>query len=356
MQNKKSVLFIEPESMISQAKAIKKELVKTTEFAGIVIPEKKLRCLAKNAFFDKIAPEGSSLRRTYKKIRKKMILRRPEHLTYGDACGLPQKTVRNLLYRFVPDIVVVSTEEALRSIIVEKKRLGIKCSVCVLCREKFDEEILHDEAEVYFVDNLNERNRLAAMNVDVDKIVIGTAPGISEREEEEKRARAKRNFGLDKEKAVLYCIENCEDALAEAIRAMLKKDTEVGYDRLFMCGSDSVMAESVSECGGRVVGDRISEELVDAVDLIVVRPENEIAEELKKYQKPVVDLTEEALDPENIDSLLSEKKEVSLSAPKRVFAEQLKKMLEEKLSAEPIEPEEEPEKWIPQDDEDDDDE
>ena len=141
MQNKKSVLFIEPENMLSRAKIIKKELLKQSDFAGIVIAEKTLRCLLKNVVFDKIAPEGSSLRKTYKKSRKKVFIRKQEMMTYGDACGLPQKTMRNLLYRFVPDIVVVSTEEALRSVLVERKKLGIKCDVCVLFGEQPDRDL-----------------------------------------------------------------------------------------------------------------------------------------------------------------------------------------------------------------------
>ena len=354
MQNKKSVLFVEPEDMLSPAKSIKKELVKGSDFVGIVIAEKKLRCLVKNYFFDKIAPEGSSLRRTYKKLRRKLIMRRPESITYGDACGLPQKTVRNLLYRFVPDVVVVSTEEALRSILVERKKLGIKCNVCVLCREQIDVDIVSEDVNFYFAGDLAQRNDLATLSVDVDRIVIGTSASYAQQEEEEKRISAKRNFGLEKEKAVLYCVENCEEALAEAIREKLSAEEKGEYDTLFLCGADSKMAEMVSECGGRVVGDKIAEDLAYAIDLVVVRPDSAIAEEFKKFKVPVVDFTQETLSDENVLTLLTQKKSLPSSSPNRIYADCLQKMLEEKLNAEPIEPEEEPEKWIPQEEDEDD--
>ncbi len=360
MQNKKSVVFIEPENMLAQARSIRKELIKDTQFAGVVIAEKKLRCLVKNAVFDKFAPEGGALRRTYKKLRRQVFKKNPEHLTYGDACGLPQKTVRNLLYRFVPDIVVVSTEEALRSILVERKKLGVKCSVCVLCNEKTDGDIIAQEAEYYFVKGVEERNTLLEKGVLAEKVVMGTVSLSEEIAEEEKRTCAKENLGLSSGKFALFIAEGGNEDFRKKIKETLSEAVKMGLECIFYCGTDSNMAEFISDCGGRVASGDNTDDLVLAADVVVALKKSGMTEKASELKRAIVDgNTDGNLLDAITEAMMKKAEPAQPTPPYRFFADCLKNILEQKLNAEPIEPEEDQDEkgdWTIQRDPDDEEE
>ncbi len=352
MQNKKSVVFVTPENMLSLARSVKKTLIKDNRFAGIVIPEKKLRCLLKNAFFDKFFPEGSGARRLFKKYKRWIHRRNPENMLYGDWCGLPQKTVRNLLYRFVPDVVVVSTEEALRSVLVEKKKTGIKCSVCVLFGDKLQNELVNEQVECYFVEGLTERNALIERGVAAEKITMGIAVLSEQKSKEEKRNEARSSLGITKQ-AVLFLVEKADEDEQEQI-GLLPGTIDDKREALFIC-DDEETAGLILSAGGRVFGPDDEDKAIAAADTIIATKEGPLCMRAREKNATVNVLPEEGTAAGFAESLLSQVKPDTASRPKigAAYADCLKKILEEKLNAEPIEQEEPEEEWTVERDEDD---
>ncbi len=353
MQNKKSVVFITPENMLPLARSVKKPLISDNRFAGIVISEKKLRCLVKNAFFDKFFPEGSGSRRLFKKCKKKIHKRNPENMTYGDWCGLPQKTVRNLLYRFVPDVVVVSTEEALRSILVERKKTGVKCSVCVMFGDKAQDELIDEQVEFYFVEDLTERNALIANGVPAEKIVMGIAVLSEQKSREDLRNEAKSSLGITKQ-AILFLVEKADEDEQEQI-SVLPGTVNETKEALFIC-DDQETAGLIISAGGRVLGPDDEDKAITAADLIVATKEGTLSKRAREKKATVNILPVDDSVSEYVESLLAQIKPDASKKPKigAAYADCLKNLLEEKLNAEPIEQEEpEEEEWTVEKDDDD---
>ena len=355
MQNKKSVVFLVPENMLPQARSIRKTMVKDSPFAGIVVSEKKLRCLIKNFLFDKLAPEGSRIRKNFKKYKKK-ISRDPENMTFGDWCGLPKKTVGHLLYRFVPDVVVVSTEEALRSIFVERKKTGVKCNLCVLCGEDPTADIVDERVDCYFVAGLTERNKLIGLGVDAEKIVMGIAGLSEQRSEEDIKNEAKATLGV-KKRAVVFLAEEANEEGKERLKDLFAEDDNEDAEYLFYCGEDAETAEFVSENGGHVLKIDEKDCALTAADFIVSVPGCHLAEELDGRKKKIVDMPAEGSVGDFVVKILDQIKPAPTpkTNPNLSYAEYLKNLLEAKMNAEPIEQEEETEEeYTVEKDEDDD--
>lgn len=352
MQNKKSVVFVTPENMLPLARSVKKPLISDNRFAGIVISEKKLRCLLKNAFFDKFCPEGSGARRLFKKYKKRIHQRNPENMSYGDWCGLPQKTVRNLLYRFVPDVVVVSTEEALRSVLVERKKTGVKCSVCVLFGDKVQDELIDEQVEGYFVEGLTERNALIASGIPAEKITMGIAVLSEQKSKDDLRSEAKSSLGITKQ-AILFLVEKADEDEQEQV-SVLPGAINNKKEALFIC-DDQETAGLIVSAGGRVLGSEDEDKALAAADVIVATKEGPLYKRAREKKATVNVLPEEGTAAEFVESLLAQAKPDAASRPKigAAYADYLKKMLEEKLNAEPIEQEEPEEEWTVERDEDD---
>lgn len=352
MQNKKSVVFITPENMLPLARSVKKPLISDNRFAGIVVSEKKLRCLIRNAFFDKFCPEGSGSRRLFKKLKKKFHQRNPENMTYGDWCGLPQKTVRNLLYRFVPDVAVVSTEEALRSVVVERRKTGVKCSICVLFGDKVQDELVDEQVEYYFVEGLAERNSLIASGVPAEKIVMGIAVLSEQKSKEDIRNEAKSSLGVTKQ-AILFLVEKADEDEQEQVSVLPGVVNET-KEALFIC-DDEETAGLILSAGGRVLGSEDEDKAIAAADVIVATKEGPLSERAREKKTTVNILPIEESASEYVENLLAQIKPEPPKKPKvgAAYADCLKKLLEEKLNAEPIEQEEpEEEDWTVERDED----
>ena len=356
MQNKKSVVFLVPENMLPQARSIRKALVKDSPFAGVVVAEKKIRCLIKNYLFDKLAPEGSRIRKQFKKYKKK-VSRDPENMTYGDWCGLPKKMVGHLLYRFVPDVVVVSTEDALRSIFVERKKTGVKCNLCVLIGDEPTEEIVDARVDCYFVMGLTERNKLIVMGVDADKIVMGIASLSEKKTDEDVKNEAKSALDV-KKRAVVVFAEGASEEGKDRLRDLFTETEPEDAEYLFYCGEDAETAEFVSGSGGRVLKMDEKDCAVTAADLILSVDGCHLAEEVEDRKKIIAKMPDDGVIGEFVEKNLERVQPVvsAKTNPNLSYAEYLKKLLEDKMNAEPIEQEEEPEEWTVEKDDDDDEE
>ncbi len=335
MKNKKSVLFVEPENMLTPALAIKKELIKDASYAGIVISEKKLRCTLKNMIFDKLFPEGNGARNLYKKLRKSRFKRKPEMMTYGESCGLPQKTVRNLLYRFVPDIVVVSTEEALRSIIVERRKLGIKCNLGVLCKENVNADIVSEEVDFYLVDDQTGKNKLLDLHAPDERIIPGTSVSLGEIAEEEKRSHAKELFGVNEKKVILYLVEGCSGIIRERIGELLATKNE-SVENFFLCGADEQTAEFVSSHGGCVISEMNTDNILTASDLVMYTTESELYEKAKEKNRTTLVIDPEKKLSDSVETELSKMREAAIPTPHVYYADFLQRFLGQKRITEEI--------------------
>ncbi|MBO4539584.1 MAG: hypothetical protein J5781_04855, partial [Clostridia bacterium] len=204
---------------------------------------------------------------------------------------------------------------------------------------------------------LTERNKLIMMGVDADKIIMGIAAMSEKKTDEDVKNDARASLKI-KKRAVLVLAEGASDEGKDRLRDLFTETEPEDAEYIFYCGEDAETAEFVSGSGGRVLKMDQKDCAVTAADLILSVDGCHLAEEIEDRKKLILNMPEEGMVGEYVEKILEGVQPIASAKtnPNLSYSEYLKKLLEEKMNAEPIEQEEEAEEEYTVEKDDDDEE
>lgn len=287
MQNKKTILFLNGKYCVKVAEAICEILAKSNDNMGIIVNERELESGFKTHFVDKILPHGSkarrSIRNAYLHIKDILPEKRKEAIGYRK-CNHMHRHILNVLNRYNPDLVAVTSETVLVQALSAIHKTGKNTKVAVICSSfTLDKKIVNRNVDFYFVDNFDMRNQLIENGISEDRIEITPIPLKQRALENITREDAIKKMALDFDRKTV--LVNCgfgDDRFRKIINAL--SDAHLNANVVVACNKNVGLLNLARNKGFNAYNDSINIHVaISACDLLITNLEVPlIAEALSK--------------------------------------------------------------------------
>lgn len=292
MLGKKTVIFFTDRYNTAVAENIRAELPK--DAVSVIVTKKELGSFVYNALKDKSIPEKTAFRAFLRNLRQKILAYNfdktiRQKIVYRKTNGV-QRHVLNVLYRFEPDLVVVTGETILGDVLAGIDARGkIKC---VVAGEEFvlDKRIIHRNADYYFVDNFDMREKLVRSGVPESKIEITPLPVGRKFFDGAAPDELRKKFFLSEKPVILVACSVMADGRFRKVLSALAA-CGIAADFLVACGKNRDFLNFAKDLGFAAYNETLDmNEALNVCDLAIARPTTMFLAEAMAKKKPIFSL------------------------------------------------------------------